>query len=150
MPQIQQFRLPSAREGHTIYVQAWLPDGPPRAAAQIVHGIAEHVGRYEEIAQFLAAHGFLVCGEDHLGHGRTVEDGAYGFFAPEGGWDLAVADVRRLRERMGAEHPRLPCFLLGHSMGSFLARTYLIRYPGTLTGCILSGTGQERAPLVAL
>lgn len=150
MPQIQQFRLPSAREGHTIYVQAWLPDGPPRAAAQIVHGIAEHVGRYEEIAQFLAAHGFLVCGEDHLGHGRTVEDGAYGFFAPEGGWDLAVADVRRLREHMGAEHPRLPCFLLGHSMGSFLARTYLIRYPGTLAGCILSGTGQERAPLVAL
>ena len=79
MPQIQQFRLPSAREGHTIYAQAWLPDGPPRAAVQIVHGIAEHVGRYEEIAQFLAAHGFLVCGEDHLGHGRTVEDGAYGF-----------------------------------------------------------------------
>ena len=61
-----------------------------------------------------------------------------------------MADVRRLRERMGAEHPRLPCFLLGHSMGSFLARTYLIRYPGTLAGCILSGTGQERAPLVAL
>ena len=123
---------------------------PPRAVIQIVHGVAEHMGRYEEVSRFLAAHGFLVCGEDHLGHGKTVEDGSYGFFAPKGGWDLVVRDVRRLRELEGEKYPSLPYFLLGHSMGSFLTRTYLIQYPGTLDGVILSGTGQEPAPLVAL
>ena len=150
MPDIQEFRYPSARSGFSIYARAWLPEGPPRAVVQLVHGVAEHVGRYEEVADFLTGHGFLVCGEDHLGHGKTVEDGSYGFFAPEDGWDLVVRDIRRLRELEGEQHPGLPYFLLGHSMGSFLTRTYLIRYPGTLDGVILSGTGQESAPLVAL
>ncbi len=150
MPEVQEFRYPSARAGHTIYAQELRPDAPPRAVIQIVHGVAEHMGRYEEVSRFLAAHGFLVCGEDHLGHGKTVEDGSYGFFAPKGGWDLVVRDVRRLRELEGEKYPSLPYFLLGHSMGSFLTRTYLIQYPGTLDGVILSGTGQEPAPLVAL
>ena len=150
MLQIQQFRYPSAREGSTIYAREWLPSGPPRAIVQIVHGVSEHTGRYEEAARFLAGRGFLVCGEDHLGHGKTVEDGSYGFFAPDHGWELVLEDIRRLREREGERAPGLPYFLLGHSMGSFLARTYLIRYPGTLSGCVLSGTGQESAPLIAL
>ena len=150
MPELLEFRYPSARSGHTIYAQELRPDAPPRAVIQIVHGVAEHMGRYEEVSRFLAAHGFLVCGEDHLGHGKTVEDGSYGFFAPKGGWDLVVRDVRRLRELEGEKYPSLPYFLLGHSMGSFLTRTYLIQYPGTLDGVILSGTGQEPAPLVAL
>ena len=150
MPELLEFRYPSARSGHTIYAQELCPDTPPRAVIQIVHGVAEHMGRYEEVSRFLAAHGFLVCGEDHLGHGKTVEDGSYGFFAPKGGWDLVVRDVRRLRELEGEKYPSLPYFLLGHSMGSFLTRTYLIQYPGTLDGVILSGTGQEPAPLVAL
>lgn len=150
MPELLEFRYPSARSGHTIYAQELCPDTPPRAVIQIVHGVAEHMGRYEEVSRFLAAHGFLVCGEDHLGHGKTVEDGSYGFFAPEDGWDLVVRDVRRLRELEGEKYPSLPYFLLGHSMGSFLTRTYLIQYPGTLDGVILSGTGQEPAPLVAL
>ena len=142
MPEVQEFRYPSARSGHTIYAQELCPDTPPRAVIQIVHGVAEHMGRYEEVSRFLAVHGFLVCGEDHLGHGKTVEDGSYGFFAPKGGWDLVVRDVRRLRELEGEKYPSLPYFLLGHSMGSFLARTYLIRYPGTVAGAILMGTGQ--------
>lgn len=150
MPQIQEFRYPSARTAFSIYARVWLPDAPPRAVVQLVHGVAEHVGRYAEISDFLSRHGFLVCGEDHLGHGKTVENGSYGFFAPEHGWELVVRDVRRLREIMGEQYPRLPYILLGHSMGSFLARTYLILYPGTLDGVILSGTGQEPAPLIAL
>ena len=150
MSEIQDLRYPSARAGFTIYAREWLPERPARAVIQIVHGIAEHIGRYEEIAQFLTGHGFLVCGEDHLGHGRTAESRDYGFFAPADGWDLVVRDIRRLRELEGEKYPTLPYFLLGHSMGSFLTRTYLIAYPGTLDGAILSGTGQEPAPLVAL
>ena len=150
MPEIQDLRYPSARAGFTVYAREWLPERPARAVIQIVHGIAEHIGRYEEIARFLSGYGFLVCGEDHLGHGRTAEGGNYGFFAPADGWDLVVRDIRRLRELEGEKYPTLPYFLLGHSMGSFLTRTYLIAYPGTLDGAILSGTGQEPAPLVAL
>ena len=126
------------------------PGGAAPGDRSSVHGISEHIGRYDETARFLAEHGFLVCGEDHLGHGRTVTDGSYGFFAPENGWTLAARDVRALRKLEGARHPNLPYFLLGHSMGSFLTRTYLILWPGTVSGAVLMGTGQEPAPLVAL
>ncbi len=144
------FHYPSARDGCSIHALEWAPEGPPRGIVQLVHGISEHIGRYDETARFLAEHGFLVCGEDHLGHGRTVTDGSYGFFAPENGWTLAARDVRALRKLEGARHPNLPYFLLGHSMGSFLTRTYLILWPGTVSGAVLMGTGQEPAPLVAL
>lgn len=144
------FHYPSARDGCSIHALEWVPDRPPRGIVQLVHGISEHIGRYDETAFFLAEHGFLVCGEDHLGHGRTVSDGSYGFFAPENGWTLAVQDVRTLRNLEETRHPGLPYFLLGHSMGSFLTRTYLILWPGTISGAVLMGTGQEPAPLVAL
>lgn len=144
------FHYPSARDGCSIHALEWGPEGPPRGIVHLVHGISEHIGRYDETARFLAEHGFLVCGEDHLGHGRTVTDGSYGFFAPENGWTLAARDVRALRKLEGARHPNLPYFLLGHSMGSFLTRTYLILWPGTVSGAVLMGTGQEPAPLVAL
>lgn len=144
------FHYPSARDGCSIHALEWGPEGPPRGIVHLVHGISEHIGRYDETARFLAEHGFLVCGEDHLGHGRTVSDGSYGFFAPENGWTLAARDIRALRKLEGARHPNLPYFLLGHSMGSFLTRTYLILWPGTVSGAVLMGTGQEPAPLVAL
>ena len=144
------FHYPSARDGCSIHALEWAPEGPPRGIVHLVHGISEHIGRYDETARFLAEHGFLVCGEDHLGHGRTVTDGSYGFFAPEYGWTVAARDVRALRKLEGARHPNLPYFLLGHSMGSFLTRTYLILWPGTVSGAVLMGTGQEPAPLVAL
>ena len=144
------FHYPSARDGCSIHALEWAPEGPPRGIVHLVHGISEHIGRYDETARFLAEHGFLVCGEDHLGHGRTVTDGSYGFFAPENGWTLEARDVRALRKLEGARHPNLPYFLLGHSMGSFLTRTYLILWPGTVSGAVLMGTGQEPAPLVAL
>ena len=144
------FHYPSARDGCSIHALEWAPEGPPRGIVHLVHGISEHIGRYDETARFLAEHGFLVCGEDHLGHGRTVTDGSYGFFAPENGWTLAARDVRALRKLEGARHPNLPYFLLGHSMGSFLTRTYLSLWPGTVSGAVLMGTGQEPAPLVAL
>lgn len=149
MPKRQDFSFLSADGQHTIQCRRWLPDGAMRGVIQIVHGVAEHMLRYEALALFLAEQGFVVCGEDHLGHGATAGPGEQGFFAPRNGWDLAVGEVRALRLRLGAGYPDLPYFLLGHSMGSFLTRTYLIRWPGTVTGAILSGTGQEPAPLVA-
>ncbi len=147
---IQTFDLsfPSSDGVHDIHAREWVPEGRPRGVVQIVHGVAEHIGRYDTVARFLASHGYVVCGEDHLGHGLTA-GGKFGCFAPENGWDLVIRDVRRLRELEGEKYPKLPYVLLGHSMGSFLARTYLIRWPGTVDAAVLSGTGQEPAGVVA-
>lgn len=128
----------------------WQPQGEVRGVVQIVHGIAEHMGRYDHFARYLNGHGYVVCGEDHLGHGKTGEAaGQLGYFARRDGWTLAAADVRTFRKLMGEKFPGVPYFLLGHSMGSFLTRTCLCRYPGMVDGAILSGTGQENALLVA-
>ena len=83
---------------------------------------------------------------DHLGHGLSIADGQTPlFFSESNGWNHAVDDMEQLRSRTAAEFPDVPYFLFGHSMGSFLSRTYLIRYPGKLSGCILCGTGNPGA-----
>lgn len=147
----QEFTFPSSDGVHTVAAAWWRPEGPPRGVVQLVHGISEHIGRYDSFARFLAEHGFAVVGHDHLGHGRTARNPSeFGWFADRDGWKHVVKDVRALRERVGAEYPGLPCFLLGHSMGSFVVRGYLMFWPGTVDGAILSGTGQEPAPTVAL
>lgn len=146
----QEFTYPSTDGIHKIHAVEWLPEGEPRAVVQIVHGVAEYALRYDPLARYLTEHGFLVCGEDHLGHGLTADDGKFGYFGPRNGWDFVVRDVRKLRKLEGEKHPGIPYVMLGHSMGSFLTRTYLIRWPGTVDAAVLSGTGQEAAPLVAL
>ena len=146
----QEFRYPSADGIHQCYAHQWLPEGEPRAVLQLVHGVAEYVERYAPFARWMADRGFLVVGGDHLGHGKTVDDGKYGYFGPRDGWTLVLRDIRSLRERTGQERPGLPYFMLGHSMGSFLTRTYLIDCPGTVDGAILSGTGQESPATVAM
>ena len=150
MPTPQTFTLPSADGIHTLHGALWLPQGQPRGVVQLVHGISEYILRYDPFAQFLASQGFIAAGHDHLGHGQTARDpGEYGCFAPRGGWQLITADTRAVRLELGRRWPGLPYVLLGHSMGSFVARTYLIQWPGTVDGCILSGTGQENPLLVA-
>ena len=148
MIQTFDFSYPSSDGVHTCHAREWVPEGSPRGVVQIVHGVAEHIGRYDPVARFLASHGYVVCGEDHLGHGLTA-GGKFGYFGPKNGWDLVARDVRRLRELEGEKYPTLPYVILGHSMGSFLTRTYLIRWPGTVSAAVLSGTGQESPAAVA-
>ena len=148
MGERKEFTYPSADGKHRVHACLWLPEGEVVAVVQIVHGICEYILRHEDFAPFLNQHGFAVAGNDHLGHGKTAAGPEeYGYFED---WWHVVRDVRSLREQMGEKFPGLPYFLLGHSMGSFVTRTYLIDYPGTLTGCILSGTGQESPVTVAL
>jgi len=140
---MREFEL-SSTGGGKLRCGLWAPRTPrPEAVVQLVHGIAEHIGRYEEFASFLAAQGFLVVADDHMGHGKSVSDGeAPGFFPS--GWLGAVDDEIALLERAREELPDTPRFLLGHSMGSFLTRTLLYRCPDAgLRGVILSGTGWQ-------
>lgn len=152
MSVLREFTFPSKDGEHDVHAVEWLPDSrAPKAVIQIVHGISEYILRYEPFARFLTEQGFAVVGSDHLGHGTTAKGTQeYGFIAHYDGWSYLAEDVHTLRVMTGEKHPGIPYFLLGHSMGSFISRTYLIRWPGTVDGCLLSGTGQEPSALVAL
>ncbi|MGM9550597.1 MAG: lysophospholipase [Faecousia sp.] len=123
----------------------WSPEGEPKAVMQIIHGIAEFIERYDGFAEFLTRRGFVVVAEDHMGHGQSVGDGGIqGYF--HGGWFSAVADSYHLLEMTRAEFPNLPYVLFGHSMGSFMARTILCKYPDSgIDAAIICGTGWQPA-----
>ena len=134
-----------------IAYYVWTPAGNPRAVVQIVHGMCEHMGRYEELAQFLASKGIVVCGHDLLGHGHTASsDEDLGFFASNDGDKYLLEDVEKLRCIMRKKYRRLPYFLLGHSFGSFIARAYAAAYPEeSIDALIISGTCGDDLPAKA-
>lgn len=139
-----ELTFPSSDGTHQIAWTVWEPDGSVRGVVQIVHGVAEYIDRYHDFACFLAEHGFAVAGDDHLGHGRTAADESeLGWFAEENGWKCLVEDEKRLRDILRERYPGVPLVLFGHSMGSFIARTYLIWRPGDHDACVLSGTGHQ-------
>lgn len=150
MSRLDEFTLDSTDKKSKLHVMRWLPDdGNVRAVLQIAHGIAEHIARYDTFARYMANNGFAVVGNSHLGHGLSVateED--MGYFADSGGWDTVVDDIHQLSKLLHQTYPDKPYFILGHSMGSFLTRTYLIKYPQQFAGCILSGTGQQTGALL--
>ncbi|MGN0642851.1 MAG: alpha/beta fold hydrolase [Huintestinicola sp.] len=121
--------------------------GAPKAVVQICHGMCENIGNYEEFIDELVCSGYAVIGNDCLGHGKTAaSDDELGFFALKYGWIYLVKDARRVtlcaREHFG----RLPVFLLGHSMGSLVARAYLSRYSTDISGTVLLGTVAKHLP----
>ena len=126
---------------------AWIPeDVTPVAVLQIVHGVAEYVGRYDDFARFLNRRGIIVVGHDHLGHGLSLPEGGTPVYFGDGNtWSTPVDDIYVLHTKLKEQYPHLPLLLMGHSMGSFLSRTYLIRYPGTVKAAILMGTGWQSA-----
>lgn len=128
-----------------IHACKWLPEGTPRAILQIVHGIGEYVERYDIFANYLTEQGYVVVAEDHMGHGQSVNgEGVPGYF--HGGWFHAVADSYRLLLDTREEYPGLPYILLGHSMGSFMVRTILYKYPDSgISAAVISGTAWQPA-----
>ena len=149
MPSFQDFYFQSSTGRTSIHALKCVPDGKPRAVVQIAHGIAEHIERYRPFMEFLANNGFVVAGNDHLGHGKSIRVPAeQGFFAEKDGWWRVVDDMDKLHDIMSKAYPELPYVLFGHSMGSFLTRTYLIKHPDKYDAVILSGTGHQSPALV--
>ena len=130
---------------------AWVPeDVTPVAVLQLVHGVAEYIGRYDDFARFLNSHGVIVVGHDHLGHGLSLPEGGTPVYFGDGNtWNTPVDDIYVLHTKLKEQYPHLPLLLMGHSMGSFLSRTYLIRYPGTVDAAIIMGTGHQSPAVVA-
>ena len=145
-----EFTFLSADGKTPIHAVEWLPEGQVQAVLQISHGVSEYILRYESFAEYLTARGFAVVGHDHLGHGQSVAEGsARLYFGPKGSWNWVVDDIDRRRNLAKEKFPQVPYFLLGHSMGSFLARTYLIRYPGAVDAAVIMGTGQMSPAIIA-
>lgn len=149
MPTFNDFYFKSSTGKNNIHVHRCVPDGEVRGVVQIMHGIAEYIERYDDFMAFLASNGLVAVGTDHLGHGKTIEKPEQkGFFADKDGWDYVIKDEDILRRAMAKEYPDTVQIVFGHSMGSFMARTHLIRYPGGFDAAIISGTGNQGAALV--
>lgn len=125
-----------------IHAVRWIPDQEVKGILQISHGMVEFIERYEEFAEYMTKKGFLVTGNDHLGHGDSVRSkDQYGFFNEKNGNAVLLLDLYQLQRKTKELYPNVPYFLLGHSMGSFLARQYLCLYGKELDGAIIMGTG---------
>ena len=145
--QTKQFQFALA-DGSSAHVHRWQPKTPARATLQIVHGMAEHGGRYARLAQALTAAGFAVYAQDLPGHGRTARaPDELGHFADHDGWRYALDQIHQLRQHIKVEHQKLPLFMLGHSMGSFLLQDYLVRHGRGLGGAIFSAASGNLGPL---
>ncbi len=144
----KEFKFDSA-DGRTqirvvIHVPKVPEGGVPKGVVQIVHGMCEYIDRYEEFASFLEEQGYVVIGHDHLGHGQSIvtqEDWGYFADVPHPS-DVLVEDIHKVRSFcQNDQYPKVPYFILGHSMGSYLLRKYLAKYGEGLDGAVVMGTG---------
>ncbi|GAB4563016.1 MAG: alpha/beta hydrolase [Rhizobacter sp.] len=128
-------------DGTQLFVRRWLAvRGTPKGVVQVIHGAAEHSARYDRFAQRLNQDGWLVYADDHRGHANTrVRTKALGDAGPDA-WNKFVSDERELTTHINQQHPGLKVFLLGHSMGSFIAQDYAARYGNVVAGVVLSGS----------
>ncbi|MBR0306750.1 MAG: alpha/beta hydrolase [Lachnospiraceae bacterium] len=146
----REFYLPSSDGMHQLRCMEWIPDGTIKAVLQITHGMVEHIERYREFCVWMAERGIVVIGHDHLGHGKTVSNREeFGYFGSKEGMTHVVKDIRRVTVYSKKKYPDQKLILLGHSMGSFLARKYLSVYKDGPDGFILMGTGAPPEALVS-
>jgi alpha-beta hydrolase superfamily lysophospholipase len=143
VPTSADLRWIEAADGARLAERRWTPSGGVRATVQVVHGLSEHAGRYDRLAQALVARGLAVAALDQRGHGLTAQSTGPGRFggpatAPATA-DAVLDDVRDLDRRLAADHPGVPQFLLGHSLGSVVALASAERDGGRLAGLALSG-----------
>ena len=138
-----EFYYDSRDNSSKIHAIKWVPDTDPVGILIIVHGMAEHLGRYETFAEYMCEKGFVVAGNEHLGHGDSVSQGPKGYFCSRDAATVVVRDVHRLKKTIQEEYPGLPIFIFGHSMGSLITRNYLTRYGTGIDGAIICGTGNE-------
>lgn len=134
-------------DGVPLYVNHWraerVPGEPARGVLMVAHGMAEHSGRYARVAEALVAAGFDVYAHDQRGHGHTARHGRLGHYANRDGWARVVGDLSTLNHHIRQQYPQTPIFLLGHSMGSYIATAYLMHHSSSVQGAILSGTSHQ-------
>ena len=125
-------------DGTALATYTWDAVQAPVGVVQVAHGLAEHAGRYDRLAQALNVAGFVVHATDHRGHGKSIS-GVPGDFG-DAGFEALVADVAAYGASLAAAHPGLPLFLVAHSMGSFAAQSVLLTDSDQYCGVVLSGS----------
>lgn len=145
----EEFYMDSSDGIHMIHGYRWYdPEVKCTGAVQLVHGMLEYIERYNELAEYLASEGYFVSGHDHLGHGDSVKEmSELGYVGKEGAV-LWLKDIERVRKMTVSYAPKVPYILLGHSMGSFLVRRYLIYCGERVDGAVIMGTGHQSASMV--
>ena len=151
--------FPSSDGRHTSSAVLYtMQDKPVRAVIQLSHGMCEYVRRYAPMAEFYAAHGIALAGNDHLGHGDTAKAGEHGHYGEPDGRLHLLNDLHTMNGLLHERFPDTPIILYGHSMGSFYARWYAEKWPESITALVISGTagpsfmnviGQKLAGLIA-
>ena len=132
--------------GAALSTVRWEPEGEPRALLQLVHGMAEHIRRYDYVAQAFCKAGFLVFGHDTRGHGQSAKRGELGHM---GAWNVVVEDIRRVGDHERKKHGDLPMAVLAHSMGSFMAQQLILDAPQHAAAWILSGSNGKPPAIAA-
>lgn len=147
----KELQLPSTDGKNQLHVVVWEPAGRVRAVVQLSHGMMEYTERYEEFAQYLNSYGIAVIGNDHLGHGHTAHDETdLGYFGA-GMSEAVVKDLHEVTKYAKNKYGmQCPYFLFGHSMGSFMARRYLMTYGTEITGAVISGTGYTSGVILGI
>lgn len=146
----KDYSFPSVSGLCDIYAQSAAPIdyGSIKGVVQISHGMAEYSNRYSRFALELCKAGYAVFISDHVGHGSSVENKEMlGFFGEENGEETFIDDLKTLTDIAKSEYPNLPFFMLGHGMGSLIARKYTAKYGYLLDGVIYSGTSGENPAL---
>lgn len=131
-----------------VHAVIWLPETQIKGVVQIIHGMEEYAARYAPFAGFLTKEGFMVCAEDHLGHGKTAKEGELGYFPENHGERYVLKDIYALTLKAKEMAPDAPYFVMGHSMGSFFCRAYLAEYGSGLSGAIIMGSGYKPQALM--
>lgn len=133
------FVLKGFNDSH-LFIRTWLPEGQVVAGIHLLHGLGEHSDRYDDFARYLNRNGFVVWCHDHRQHGQSISHDAYGIFNEKDTWEAIVEDVAVVQHKFKETYPKLPMFMLGHSMGSLILRCYLQIHPTKLAGSIIMGT----------
>jgi len=131
-------------DGFSVYAFKSLPEVEPIGHIHLMHGMAEHIKRYDEFVSYLVKRGYIVSGHDHRGHGKTAElNGKLGYFAEENGFERVVQDAHEIITTLREENDSTRFILLGHSMGSFIGRRYIQLFGEEVDLAIFSGTGGD-------
>lgn len=139
--EIRALTVGSTDKIHTLQGKIFIPQGEIKGLFHIVHGMTEHIDRYDHLMSFLAENGYVCFGADNLGHGKTArDDSELGFIAHNNGWRYLVNDVIEFSDAVKEMFPSYPVVLMGHSMGSFIARLVCEYYPEHYQKLIICGT----------
>lgn len=140
----EEFSFLSYDKETQIHGVKWMPDTGLKAIIMVVHGVTEHILRYENFAKYFVSKGIGVVGIDLLGHGKSISVNKKSmYFGPIGSWNFVLEDLKTCRNMINEEFGDISCYILGFSLGSFLTRNYVINYNNDFDGVILLGTGQN-------